>query len=48
MNKILSELEVKRLNSKKGLIALLSNEPLNTERALRYIDYQKKTREITN
>lgn len=46
MNKILSELEVKRLNSKKGLIALLSNEPLNTERALRYIDYQKKLEKL--
>lgn len=46
MNKILSELEVKRLNSKNGLIALLSNEPLSIERALRYIDYQKKLEKL--
>tara|TARA_B110000503_G_C7030758_1_gene363884 strand:+ start:28 stop:813 length:786 start_codon:yes stop_codon:yes gene_type:complete len=46
MNKILSDLEVKRLNSKNGLIALLSNEPLNIERALRYIDYQKKLEKL--
>jgi polyphosphate kinase 2 len=46
MNKILSELEVRRLNSKNGLIALLSNEPLNIERALRYIDYQKKLEKL--
>ena len=46
MNKILSELEIKRLNSKNGLIALLSKEPLNIERALRYIDYQKKLEKL--
>ena len=46
MSKILSESEVKRLNSKKGLIALLSKEPLNIERALRYLDYEKKLEKL--
>ncbi len=46
MNKKLSELEVRSLNSKKGLIALLSKEPLNIERALRYIDYEKKLEKL--
>jgi polyphosphate kinase 2 len=46
MNKELSESEVRSLNSKKGLIALLSKEPLNIERALRYIDYQKKLEKL--
>jgi polyphosphate kinase 2 len=46
MNKKLSESEVKRLNSKKGLVALLSKKPLNIERALRYIDYEKKLEKL--
>ena len=46
MNKELSESEVRSLNTKKGLIALLSKEPLNIERALRYIDYQKKLEKL--
>ena len=46
MNKTLSESEVKRLNSKKGIVALLSKEPLNIERALRYIDYEKKLEKL--
>ncbi|WP_299062298.1 polyphosphate kinase 2 [uncultured Polaribacter sp.] len=37
---------LKKLNSKKGLLALLSKEPLNIERAIRYVDYQKKLEEL--
>ncbi len=46
MNKKLSNSEIKRLNSKKGLVALLSKQPLNIERALRYIDYEKKLEKL--
>ena len=46
MNKKITESEVKKLNSKKGLIALLSKEPLSLERALRYIDYEKKLEKL--
>ena len=38
--------DLKKLNSKKGLLALLSKEPLNIERALRYVDYQKKLEKL--
>ncbi|QXP62692.1 polyphosphate kinase 2 [Polaribacter sp. HaHaR_3_91] len=38
----ISPKNLKKLNSKKGLLALLSKEPLNIERAIRYVDYQKK------
>jgi len=33
---------LKILNSKKGLLALASKGPLNIERAIRYVNYQKK------
>ena len=46
MNKKLSESDLKKLNSKKGLLTLLSKEPLNIERALRYIDYEKKLEKL--
>jgi polyphosphate kinase 2 len=32
----------KKINSKKGLLALLSKEPISVERAVRYVDYEKK------
>ncbi|QOD61789.1 polyphosphate kinase 2 [Polaribacter haliotis] len=38
--------EVKKLNTKKGLLALLSKDPLNIERGLRYVDYQKKLKKL--
>lgn len=38
--------KLKKLNSKKGLLALLSKEPLNLERAIRYVDYQKKLKKL--
>ncbi len=33
---------LKKLNSKKGLLALFRKEPLNYEKAIRYVDYEKK------
>jgi len=42
MKKILTEADLKKLNSNKGLLALLSKGPINTDRALRYVDYEKK------
>jgi len=38
----LDEVGVKKLNSKKGLLALLSKEPFNISKAIRYVDYEKK------
>ena len=46
MKKELTPLELKKLNSNKALIALLSKEPLNIERALRYIDYERKLKKL--
>lgn len=46
MSQELSDLDLKKLNSKKGLIALLSKEPLSIEKALRYVDYQKKLKKL--
>ena len=34
MKKLLTEADLKKLNSKKGLLALLSKGPINTDRAL--------------
>ncbi|WP_297803128.1 polyphosphate kinase 2 [uncultured Polaribacter sp.] len=42
----LSTKNLKKLNSKKGLLALLSKEPINIERAIRYVDYQKKLEQL--
>ncbi len=42
----LTELDLKKLNSSKGLLALLSKEPLNLFKALRYVDYQKKLKKL--
>jgi len=36
----------KKLNSKSGLLALLSKEPISTERAIRYVDYEKKLEKL--
>jgi polyphosphate kinase 2 len=38
----LTAADVKKLNSKLGLLSLLSKDPLNLERGIRYVDYQKK------
>ncbi len=36
----------KKINSKKGLLALLSKEPINAERAVRYVDYERKLEKL--
>jgi polyphosphate kinase 2 len=46
MSQKLKDLDLKKLNSKKGLIALLSKEPLSIEKALRYVDYQKRLKKL--
>jgi polyphosphate kinase 2 len=38
----LDESGVKKLNSQKGLLALLSEEPYNISKALRYVEYEKR------
>jgi polyphosphate kinase 2 len=45
MEEKLTPKELKKLNSKEGLLALLS-KPLNVERAVRYIDYQRKLEKL--
>lgn len=42
MERKLSLSELKKLNSKKGLIALLSKEPINIDRTLRFVNYERK------
>ncbi|MFD2568415.1 polyphosphate kinase 2 [Pseudotenacibaculum haliotis] len=42
----LTPLELKKLNSNKALITLLSREPINVDRALRYIDYERKLKKL--
>jgi polyphosphate kinase len=46
MTKKFTPSDIKKLNSNKGLLAILSKMPLNPERALRYIDYEKKLKEL--
>ena len=46
MEKKLSLNEVKKLNSNKGLLALMSKEPFNPEKALRYVDYERKLKKL--
>ena len=38
----LNDVQVEKLNSKKGLLALLSRDPFNMQRAIRYVDYEKR------
>lgn len=42
----LTESQINKLNSNKGLIALLSRSTLNYERAIRYVDYEKKLKKL--
>lgn len=42
----LTEAQINKLNSNKGLIALLSRESLNYDRAIRYVDYEKKLKKL--
>ena len=46
MERELTDLELKKLNSNKALTALLSREPINIDRALRYIDYERKLKKL--
>lgn len=46
MQRELSKSELKKLNNNKALSILLSKEPLNVQRALRYIDYEKKLKKL--
>ncbi|PHR69377.1 MAG: polyphosphate kinase 2 [Lutibacter sp.] len=41
-----TEKNLQKLNSKKGLTALLSSDKVNVEKAIRYIDYEKKLEKI--
>ena len=36
----------RKINTKKGLLALLSKEPISFERAVRYVDYEKKLEKL--
>mgnify|MGYP005990502921 FL=1 len=36
----------RKINTKKGLLALLSKEPINPERAVRYVDYERKLEKL--
>ena len=42
----LTDQELRKLNTKKGLLALLSKDPLSIERSLRYVDYGKKLKKL--
>lgn len=42
----LTEAQINKLNSNKGLIALLSRSGLNYDRAIRYVDYEKKLKKL--
>jgi len=44
--KQLSDEDVNKLNSKKGLMAVLSKEPLNLDKAIRYVTYQQKLEDL--
>jgi polyphosphate kinase 2 len=37
---------INKLNSKKGILALLRRSPLNFERAIRYVDYEKRLKKL--
>ncbi len=46
MEEINTSLIEKKINTKKGLLALLAKEPINPERAVRYVDYEKKLEKL--
>ncbi len=45
-NKNLTQEDVKKLNSKKGLMALLRKDVLSYSRAIRYVDYGKQLKKL--
>ena len=46
MDRELTAAEVKKLNTNKALFTLLSRSPLNIERTLRYLDYERKLKKL--
>ncbi|WP_435262218.1 polyphosphate kinase 2 [Tenacibaculum sp. nBUS_03] len=42
----LTQKDVNKLNSNRGLKAILSKEPYNIERAIRYVDYERKLKKL--
>jgi len=46
MEEKLTERDLIKLNSKKGLISLLNSEIINPEKSVRYIDYIKKLKKL--
>lgn len=42
----LSDKDVQKLSSKKGLLSLLNNEVINLQKSIRYIDYEKKLKKL--
>ncbi len=42
----LSQKDLDKLNSKKGLLSLLKNETINPHKSLRYLDYEKKLKKL--
>lgn len=41
-----SEKDLKKLNSKKGLLSILSNDIINLPKTIRYIDYEKELKTL--
>ncbi|MDN3644247.1 polyphosphate kinase 2 [Lutimonas halocynthiae] len=41
-----SEKELKKLNSKKGLLSILSNDVINLPKTIRYIDYERQLKSL--
>ncbi|WP_438977708.1 polyphosphate kinase 2 [Polaribacter sp.] len=46
MARKLTASDIKQLNTKKGLVALIDKEPLSIEKALRYIKYEKNLKKL--
>ncbi|MCF6279628.1 MAG: polyphosphate kinase 2 [Flavobacteriaceae bacterium] len=46
MQELYTEKNLQKLNSKKGLTALLSYDKINIEKAVRYFDYEKKLEKL--
>ena len=46
MEKKLTQKDVVKLNSTKGLKSILSREPMNLERAVRYVNYEQKLKTL--
>jgi len=46
MDREFSLSELKKLNSNKGLISLLSREQINIDRTLRYLEYERNLKKL--